>query len=168
MDIDGLRAEIGDMRGELRQMREGIVRRFELLAGDDLDNMLESPAAAEAFLSHPDASRRIAALWLLAEKWPHDEKTEALLLEACCHDDDAAVRAAAIAWIGQRYSGSRDIRIGDLLASLVADEHEFPRIRKQAYRSLLRLAGTVDHPPLDDFDLDKEVDHDLVQSFLIQ
>ncbi len=160
--------DINEFRREIREKRECLQQEFLSLAGDDLDAMLVSRSATESFLQHPDKSRRLAALWILANHWPSDETTREKFQEVIARDDDVEVRAVAAGRLGEICKDSQDDRIGKYLATLVVDKNEHIKVREEAYRALYWVVGisVFDHPLLVDFDFPKNADRKFISSFL--
>lgn len=160
--------DLEDYRRELQEWRARLDRGFEELAGDDLPAILSNKAVAETYMTHPDRSRRIVAVWALASRWPHDEKTAELFTEAARCDEDIEVRAMAASELGSIFSSISDVKTGRFLAALAFDENEEPRVREGAYRGLFHLAGIPPYgqPDLIDFDLLRDADWEFVKSFL--
>jgi len=151
------------------------IKQFECdtmkkLAGAQLDNILQSRAAAESFLRNPDPQLRRAALFALGHNWEVTrdlaDQCEILLFA----DPDTKVRLGALANIGAFYHESDDRRIGDMLARMVYDAAQPNDLRIHAYRLLFHVRGM----PLAvkekawslEFSFPDEVDWVFVDSFL--
>jgi hypothetical protein len=84
---------------------------------------------------------RSAALFLLAHHWPVNVEAQNVCEDIAIHDPDASMRAAALCSLGQCYAGTNNERIQTWLTSMIADESQDVRIRRQAYGALFALRG---------------------------
>lgn len=118
------------------------------LAGPIFDDLLGVQATAIRHLDNPDPKVRVVAIEVLFFHWgcKSDPDFRASCERLAFHDPDEMVRAVALASLGDLYCGTGDRRIGRLLASLVHDETESPKLRENAYVGLHYLQGAT--PPL--------------------
>ncbi len=84
-----------------------VISTGEPFAGDDLPDMLQSKVACEAFVQHPSAHRRLAAVLLLTHYWPHDNATRNQLQAVAFADPDSEVRAISTSNLGTLYYQTR-------------------------------------------------------------
>jgi hypothetical protein len=138
MIIARCRKEITEFHNSLADAHEKQMAWWQQLAGDALEEMLQSRPAAEAHLRNSNPKIRLAALSVLANHWNATaDKQFGTSCEALIHNDRAAdVRAAAVTWLGACYDNSKDGRIAKLLAGMVCDVAESTEVRCSAYDSL--------------------------------
>jgi len=114
---------------------------WRALAGPLLDDMLKSRSGAERHLEHRDPKVRIAALSVLSDFWKPDESLRKISEHMALNDPDSEVRGVALCDLGSCYRGTRDKRIGRLLAAIVRDEQKPVSTRTVAYSALFDLCG---------------------------
>ncbi len=160
---------IHEFRRELKETRSFLESYFESFAGDDLPEMLSTKSAAQAFVTHPNKDRRVAALFVLTYRWPHDQTTADAFLAAAVSDDDVEVRALAVGFLPRIYSTTgNDKSIPRFLAHQIVRENIDIRIRENAYRALCEIAELPvwEHPPLLGFIFLRDVNWGFVSRFL--
>jgi hypothetical protein len=130
------------IKKELRMRSEARNRQlWATLAGSALQSILESRCDTERFLHDEDSRRRIAALLVLCDHWPHSDKLYGQIEQIALTDPNTEVRAVALGKVGVLHKGSNDQRVGAMLAGFVYDERAPTAIRCAAYWALYQLRG---------------------------
>jgi hypothetical protein len=111
------------------------------LAGEKLDQFLSSEQETLNAFSDPDPKIRHVAVHLAINHWKLKSSIADLYEKIGINDSDSGVRSSAIGAIGFVYVGSRNERIGHLLASFVQDETLTESARCRAYRALIQVHG---------------------------
>lgn len=151
----------------LREMRT----KWQRMLGHEFERMLESRQATEAYLNHPDPSRRLAALDVLKYHWGPDEHFAAECERLSFGDPDPKVRTTALMRLGRFYEQTNDPRVGKLLGAAVRDESMFHDCRLWAYYGLFQVRGVSpeNRPALQigtgEFRFPQDVDWAFVDSF---
>jgi hypothetical protein len=129
-----------------------------------------SESIAIQHLCHPRPKYRYAALCLLEWKWQLTQDVADLCEDLALSDPDLHVRHAAVMNLSAYYMRSGNMRIGNLLATIVYNEKEDMRVREGAYRVLFGLSEEFEwnRPPLFDFRFPADVDWAFVDSFVRQ
>lgn len=120
----------------------------------------------KALYSDKPNLRKLALLAVLFPDWNGAAGPEQLsyIEKMTVDDQDKGVRSTALRVLGGLSSGSRDTRIGALLAGVVRNDAEDRDCRSAAYSALLELLGRPPEPGESHFpDL---IDWELVDSFL--
>jgi hypothetical protein len=147
---------------------------WQRLAGDLVDEMLESPERAKRFLDHPEPLTRIAAVDVLSQHWKSPAGLATVFERMAFEDGDLRVRGVALTAFALCYSYTDDTRVGRVLARIVRDEEQPARFRSAAYRGLFRLRGRIlgleglCPPPPSSPRFPEEIDWPFVDSFLVE
>lgn len=158
----------------LLSMEEDKRRLLEKLAGGHLKEMLEDQTMAEAQLESPNPSLRSAALIIFADHWRNTAKMPQLCERIALGDHDPEVSILALSILCEYFEGSKDFRIGRLLAGVVCDESRPADYRAAAYNGLFQISGVaISSWPnmkrfLGSWRFPNDVDWDFVQRFLSQ
>lgn len=119
-------------------------RRVRELAGPEFETMLKNMDETLKYLGDPRADLRQAALRLAYDHWNITDALAPQYEQMALADPDNDVREAAVRALGSCYSGTKDPRIGRLLASFVRKGELSDGIRMAAYLALIRLHGDLD------------------------
>jgi len=138
------------------------------LAGDLLPEMLRSPEEAMRQLRHPSAGVRKVAIQVASDHWKlYGKKAFAQVCEELtASDEDPLVRHAALLALGVCHEGTDDLRIGAMLAAIVADKGQSDNMRLAAYLSLLSVRRPVAKLKLSAYFGLKDVDWGIVSDSL--
>jgi hypothetical protein len=132
--LAGVDKTIGDTSNQ-------IDNSFRELCGQSFEQMLKSKEFALECMNDPDFNLRRAAIHVALHHWHLisfiADKCEKQLFA----DPHPKVRQDALRALGDCYSGTRDVRVGRLLAKLVQDEAQPDDFRIGAYLSLVSLHG---------------------------
>jgi hypothetical protein len=109
------------------------------LVGTAADDMLHDEAAALRHLDDNDATRRSVALNISIYHWRSRREVAEKCEEMAVKDPDQLVRRTALLCLGTCYRGSKDRRIGRILALTFLDKAQPTPIRDAAYQSLVSL-----------------------------
>ena len=133
-------------RGKRRaiEARRADLEYWRSLAGPNIDEMLRDPESARQFLTDQEPAIRRAALKVLAFYWEPDGYLAGVCELMSVGDLDQNVRIAAVAALGICYVGTRNRRIGRLLATIICDNEDSTEVQAVAYFALLSLDGTID------------------------
>jgi hypothetical protein len=150
---------------------EQALLKRQQLAGEHLDEMMRSRAAAMAYLDSPASNLRSAALLTLHDHWkeqPFDLR--GLCMRMLMHDLDIDVRIHAEDVLNCVCIKTDDREVGRLLANIVSDGSEPIKLRKAAYVSLFSVRGLPVSRILEaaemDFQHPSDVDWGFVETFL--
>jgi hypothetical protein len=154
-------------RLEIRQMMK---RLWEERAGPHAARMLESRATAEAYLTHPQANLRLAAIMVLKDHWKPDASFVATCEMMVLNDTDPEVRAVAVVTLAGCYKGTDDRRVGGVVARVVQETSAPLSLRRAAYRSLFQIRGmpyeAYANAASDSLRFPEDADWQFVNSFL--
>jgi hypothetical protein len=132
---------VRECRAIARSARTSAQERWEALAGEHLEGMMQSASATVQYLSSPEPELREAALHILNDHWGLPASCEPVLERLALRDTNEDVRAIALLYFVSLYHGTNDKRIGKLLATYVKDVSLSKESRTTAYYCLFRLRG---------------------------
>lgn len=114
---------------------------WEKLVGPAVDEMMQSRATAEGFLTDRDSKRRLVALSVLIHHWKPDANLAVIAENLAVNDPDDEVREVALVAVGACYASTADKRISALLAEATSDTTRPERLRKAAYLALFQVSN---------------------------
>lgn len=130
--------ECQEITGSVREFAQ---QRWESLAGDRLEAMMQGPSATAHYLRNADPKLREAALHISNYHWGLNRSLEPTLQRMAWEDADDDVRGIALLYLVSLYRGTDDARIGKLLVEFVKDQSLSTEFRTTAYYALFRLRG---------------------------
>jgi hypothetical protein len=171
-EIEALIRRTEDLQKDFKELEGWADRHFERqlreLAGPILDRILKNREETLKYLTDPNPRLRQAAVRLAYSHW---NITDTLVTEyerMALTETDQDVRDAAIAALGTCYAGTKDSRVGQLLAGMVRDTKLSDGIRVTAFAYLIRVHGDPDYDgPSPSIPLHLEdIDWDFVEQYL--
>lgn len=140
--LEELDMDFRDIGASIKPLLE---QRLRELAGPHLESMLSSQEETLKYLSAANPDLRQAALRLAYRHWNITDMLATVYEEMALTDPDDEVRETAMGALGTCCRGTKDPRIGHLLAATVRNEGLAVGTRVTAYASLIRLHGHLDY-----------------------
>jgi hypothetical protein len=139
-----------------------------LVGKEEMARLLRAQEATEQALASPDPRLRRCAVYLLEEHWHAEQQWIGTFEMMAAADPDIGVRQGAVVVLASFYHGSKDRRIGMLLAGIARSESEPAELRLDAYRGLIWLRGLANvwQPLPGKLEFPRDVDWGFVDSFL--
>lgn len=154
-----------ESRTELQNIHAQGINQLKERVGPLVELMLQGQEETVSFLEHANVEARFAALCLLANHWPRNERA-AHKVEALLKDRDEKVRGAAILCLDTYYKNSRDPRIAKLLSEIARNQSEAQEVRRAAYFGLIHIVKEwLEWPSIVSFRFPEDVDWECVNSY---
>ena len=145
------------------------LEQLQILAGPEVQSLLQSREATEEHLSDPNPKMRWSAVILLTHHWGPTEQFKLACEELASHDTDPLVRSKAIGCLGTWFARTANRRIEKLLAGIICDNSESYEVRRSAYTTLCMVNGDKSTPTPNDvinLRIPEDIDWTFVNSML--
>jgi hypothetical protein len=148
-EIEELRRDFCKLQQEFKELDDVNKPHLDAwlrgLVGSHLDVLLQDQQETLRCLTHINPDFRRVALHLACDHWDLTDQIAAQSEKMALTDPNDGVRETAIGTLGSCYSGTKDLRVGKLLATIAYDERQTEAIRVRAFTALIRLHGILEY-----------------------
>jgi hypothetical protein len=166
-EVSEVPSNLRSVEEDLRHLSASLTAIFINKAGPRLQIMLEDLGTTKALLKDPDPNVRCAAMSVLIDHWKSGTEAATFAEHMAFADPEMEVRAFAVTCLGSCYSGTNDKRIGQILAGVVYNEDQHPKVREAAYRALFHIRGSPvrERPSMSRLRFPEDADWSFVKTF---